>query len=150
MLWPFKLIDLHKLLGFFGLMLWYSPMNQEDLRWELPASSESTKNPDGYGTGWEAASLSLLLKGKTMEVFDLLHMYQGTPAVPILNFFGRNWCESMNMQCVEQLNPYLPEWENRMTPRWFPWLISLLCASKIPLTRDTFSRHLVPPYLSSL
>lgn len=31
-----------------------------------------------------------------MGVFDLLHIYQGTPAVPMLNLFGRNGCESMN------------------------------------------------------
>lgn len=144
MLWSFKLIDLHKLLAGFYCLMWYSPMNP-DLRWQLPVSSECTKNPDGY---MRSCFTILLLKGKTMRVFDLFHIYQGTPAVPILNLFRRNWCENVNMQCVEQLILICQNgktgWPQDDSPDWF-----LCCVQAKSLLPGTIQWALGTPYLSA-
>lgn len=128
-------------------MFWYSPMNPEDLRWQLPANSECTKNPDGY----RMRSCFTIFAAKRKDHGSLWSpsYISGDSSCPYAEPFRKEWVWEHEHAVCWTTHPYLPEWGKRMTPRCFPWLISLLCASRIPLARDTFSGHLAPPYLSA-
>lgn len=96
------------------------------------------------GVEWEAASPSLLLKGKTIGVFDPLYMYQGTPTVPILKLFGRNWCERINMAVCWATHPYLKiGWLQDDSPAWF-----FCCVQAKSLLPGTHSRDNLAPTIS--
>lgn len=144
MLWPFKLIDLHKLSA--GFLVWCCSIPQWIQKiWDGSSQLLVSVPKTLMGTVWEAASPSLLLTGKTLWVFDL-HIYQGTSYTE--PFWKKLVWEHEHAACWTT-HPYLPEWEIRMTPRWFPdWFLCCVQAESLLLGTHSAGTWALP-YLSA-
>lgn len=115
-------------------------MNPEDLRWQLPANSECTKNPDGY----RMRSCFTIFAAERKDHGSLWSPLctSGDSSCPYTELFWKElvW-DHEDAVCWTTCQNENTGWPQDDSPDWF-----LCCVqAKIPLARDTFSISKILP-----